>query len=1066
MTQVTNTTGTKLGIPENALCNFRCQYVVENIGKNVMQLVIQWLGGIENMNIKERLERCPGFTDKKYRREFNEEQRSKIDKNADLSGYDITLCYKLAQRICGLSSISDRMWNSDSSSCPSLEFKLQSLKSIRNALAHGGKIFPEESRMTIESLSNTFTEILYDAGARASIDKAVIDEKIREVKTHIQVICGKIREPLNPNDREHFQRLQDEARLFQSQLKVEFLKQSYKEINDLFQKLYKIEPAPWALHQQYEASPTQVFVRVKVREDKVLSSKKGLHQTPEVPCDQILEIKNHASVLPDVIILSGEGGKGKTSLIKYFLEEYLKGPACAVQRLAETELVLYVEARNDQIKSFNDLLIRTIPSTYLNLTVACDHLTDILMGVNKLFLIDGFDEHNPISRNLVKELVNLPGKNRYIITTRPTSVEDVNMLLPDSKSKLNLLLQGIPEDQHENFVLKLFRSLIEDEDKIIESTKELMKCLRRLKQTLGEQLNTPLNLALIVLLYSVAPETVRNLSSSFDLYHELRSMMTDKLVFRLVTCTDLTESPVNKKCKRFLRFFDQTSFRAFCRKEYELRDNTKEKFECVCEELNLPDDLVLSSYLNTKRSLRGIGSQKVYTYQHLMMLEFAAGCHLAREVIQYVESLQLTIPENAIQSNTDRTHLTDDETDQDECIKSPPKEENKMSEFSGLSPEKATKTGDSVFKPRRRKLSVSNNIIWKVIQKEYPIISSWNENQREDFISRAQNVLMFMTGAIRATNKEHLVSIASDIVQLVDDEETTNGQPYTDILMKLVAESGNDEHIIKFVAVEVNQLTKKKFCIVKENSLGIFHQILRVTCPEMIAIDICTDPQLVFELNEVLQTISKQMVKKLSLVFRHMYHDGHPGDCAPFLVPLNGSTTCELAEFWGALSNEGLDILPECLGVMNLRLPPEQIGYLNQSLDRLQLWSLGTVVNLSHRPDPTTIEAVRFKGPRLVLLISAVLRDCADDIEWALDALENLCPEDRNKQVTIFGYWDTKLTYTGAVLLLEGLHRRGFVALDFVVMRSTELIQQAQQDELTNLAHSLGQKKFLIIKDP
>ncbi|XP_018018519.1 uncharacterized protein LOC108675046 [Hyalella azteca] len=1057
-----------LGIPENALYKYRCHFVVENIGKDVMLLVIKWLGEIENTHIKEKLKQSPGFSETKYKREFNAEQRSKIDSNAALSGYDITLCYKLVQRICGLKPITDQEWSVNSNPAnPSLEFKLQTIKKIRNTLAHEEKIFTEqETRMTIESLRNTFTDILHDAGARASIDKAEVDEKVCEIETHIKNVYGKIREPLDPNDKEHFYRLQNEARCFQVQLKDELLKQSYDEIEDLFQKLYKIEPAPWALHQRYEASPTQVFVRVKVKEDKELSSNKGADQTPEVPCDNILEIRNHASQLPDVIILSGEGGKGKTSLMKYFLEEYLKGPGCAVQKLAEYEMVLHVEARNDQIKSFKDLLRCTIPATYANMSLSYDHLSDILLGVHKLFLIDGFDEHNLTSRNLVKELLNLPGSNRYIITTRPTSVEDVNMVLPDSKSKLNLQLQGIPEDQHENFVLKLLRSLMNDEDKILHSTKELMKCLRRLKQTLGEQLNTPLNLALIVLLYVVSPETVSNLTSSSDLYSELRSMMTDKLAFRLVNCTDLTESAAKKKCKRFLNFFDQVSFRTFCRKEYELKDNTTEKFVNVCEELDLPDDLVLSSYLNTKRSLRGIGSIKVYTYQHLMMQEFAAGCHLARKVIQFVEDLEF--PDDAIKVRKDRILQFDDEIDDFESRVSISSTdgESKMPVFSGLSSEKATKAADSVFKPRRRKLSVSNNTLWKVIQKEYPRISNWDENQREDFISRAQNVLMFMTGAIRATDDEHLVSVAHDIVQLVDDEETTNGQPYTDILMRLVAESGNNDHITKFVAAEVNQLTKEKYCIVKENSLAVFQHIIKFTCPEMIAIDICANPLLVFELPEVLQTISKQTVKKLSLVFRHMYHDGNPGDCAPFLAPLRDSTSCDLAEFWGSLSNDGLDMLPECLGVLNLRLPPEQIGYLNKSLERLNLWSLGTVVNLSHRPDPCTIEAIQFEGSRLVLVVSAVLRDCASDIEWALDALENLCPQDRNKQVTIFGFWETKLTYAGAVLLLEGLHRRGFVAFDFVVIRSTELIKQTQQEELTEMALALGQKKFLIIKDP
>ncbi|KAF2368487.1 P-loop containing nucleoside triphosphate hydrolase [Trinorchestia longiramus] len=1057
-----------LGIPESALYKYRCHYVVENIGKHVLQQVIQWMDDTQGMTVKERLKQTPGFTETKYKREFNVEQRTKLERNEPLSGYDITLCYKLVQRICGFRSLNDDTWILvDDGSVPSLEYRIQCVKKIRNTLAHEEKIFTEvETRQTIESLRLNFIHILSEVGARATVDKSIVDNKVSEVDAHIQNVFGKIREPLDPTDTQHFYRLQEEARSFQIQLKDELLKYVYEEIGELFQKLYKIEPAPWALHQRYEATPTQVFVRVKVREDQELSSCKGAGHTREAPCDDILDIRNHASKLPDVIILSGEGGKGKTSLIKYFLEQYLKGPECAVKNLAETELLIHVEARNDQIKCFKDLLKSTIPSTYAKMSLSYEHLSDILLGVNKLFLIDGFDEHNPTSRKLVKELLNLPGKNRYIITTRPTSVEDVNMVLPDSKSKLNLQLQGIPEDQHENFVLKLLTSLMVDVDKILEYTRELMKCVRRLKQTLGEQLNTPLNLALIVLLYVVSPETVSNLTSSSDLYRELRSMMTEKLVFRLVTCTDLTESAAKKKCKRFLHFFDQVSFRTFCRKEYELRDNTTEKFISVCEELDIPDDLVLSSYLNTKRSLRGIGTVKVFTYQHLMMQEFAAGCHLARKVIQYVEDAEF--PEDIIKCRKQQYSSFDDENESYEFFRvsvSSNDGSSKMPLFSGLSSEKATKTVDSVFQPRRRKLSVSNNILWKVIQMEYPRVECWDAHQREEFITRSQNMFMFMTGAIRAVCGEHLVSIANDIVQLVDDEETTNAQPYADILMRLVAESGNNDEITKVVAAEVDKLTKEKYCIVKENSLSVFQHILKFTCPEMIAFDINANPHTVFELADLLQTISNRNAK-LSMVFRYMYHDGNPGDCAPFLTPLMTSTTCELAEFWGSLSNEGLDMLPESLGVMCLRLPPEQLEYLNKSLTRLNLWSLATVVNLSHRPDPSSITPLVFDGIRLVLVIAAVLKDRAEDIEYALDALENLCPEDRNKQVTIIGFWETNLTHDGAVMLLHGLHKRNFVAFDFVVIRTTEVIHQSHQDALTELAISLGQKKLLIIKDP
>lgn len=913
--------------------------MVENHGKDVLLQIIKWLTKDITESFKERLFKEKGYSETKYKREFNVDQRQKIDHNEPLENYDITLAYKILQRVCGLASPLDPTWFKIDGKCLSVESKIQFVKQLRNILAHEEQSFTDqETRSIVENLKHVLIDLLKDVGQRMKVSEDEISCKIYTIEKEIQVVYNKIREPLDPTDINHFHELQEEARQFKIQLKSELLDIAHNEMNELFAKLCKIEAAPWAIHQKYEANPTQVFVRVKVKEDEDLSSIRGGYETPEVPCDDILEVKNSNGILPDVIILSGEGGKGKTSLVKYFLEEYPKGDHCAVTRLSSNELVFHVEGRNDQLSNLQDLLRSCIPHTYSHMSLSHDHLKDILMDVKKLILIDGFDEQNSNSRKLVKELLNLPGNNRYIITTRPNSVEDINMLIPSVKSKVNLLLQGIPDHQHENFVEKLLSALLSDQKEIVQATDNIVCCLNRLKQTLGDQLNTPLTLALIVLLYVMSPHTINNLTSSSDLYEELRIMMTEKLVYRLVTSTTLSETTAKKQCKKFLDFFDQMSFRTFCMNEFELRRSTTENLSDKCELLNLPEDLVLSSYLNTKRSLRGFSTVKIYTYQHTMMQEFAAGKYIANNLIKYLTEKEFSKDETKDRSRNRNENEYNDElsnmikfyNDQDEEV-----------QFSGLSSERSCMRKSSEGSPAASQWKVDGqNIIWSVLQKEFPVIGNYNTEEKINFVRKTQNVLMFMIGHVRSERSEFLKTLADDIVRLIDDEKTTTGQPYIDMFTRLVAESHNNVHITQLVATEIERLTLNKYCIVRENSLSVFQQLLKYTSPKMIAVDINVAPNSVSDLLPTLQIITRQDAQ-LSLVFRHMYHDGHTGACDDYLKMFSDESTCKLSEFWGRLTDEGMVWLPRSLGVLCLRLLPKQIPQLNECIAHLNLWSLG-----------------------------------------------------------------------------------------------------------------------------
>jgi len=1064
------------GIPQHALLRFRGHFIVEECGKEVMLQSVRWLRRNYTMSIKQTLLANPDYSETKFKREYNVHQRPKIENSEPLESYDVTLLYKVLQRACGLAPPTDDCWFKTNENFTCLEYKIQRVKEYRNIFSHPDKEFTEEEvRSIVSDLKVLFADILSDIGNRMAVPEADVALKQNYITNTVNKVYDKIREPLDPNDLTHFNRLQDEMRSFQSQLKKELIKMANEETSELFLKLSEIEPAPWALHQKYVAYPTQVYVRVKVKEDEELSAKRSFVQSPEIPCDDMLRITKHSGDLPDVIILSGEGGRGKTSLIKYFLEQYSKGESCAVRSLNQFELLFHIEGRNNEISCFKDLVKLHMPSSYSQLSLTFEHLYDILLEIDKLILIDAFDEHNGISRKLVKELLSMPGKNRYIITTRPTTVEDVNMLIPTSRSRINLQLQGIPHNLHEEFVKKLLTTLMEHEHQIKNATKRVMTSLHRLRQTIGDQLNTPLTLALIVLLYYISPSVLENLTGSTELFERLRVMMTEKLIHKLVTSSEASEYTAKKKCNKFLDFFDLISFRSFCKKEFELKELTKDKLADKCDILGLPEEILLSTYLNTKRTLRGVGTAKVYTYQHLMMQEFGAARYLTRKLVQFLEDNEFEHESLTTKMNTLDYMMLDegpsDSTDVaegGETVKDSDLSVEKALEckFSGLSAEKVSSKGDdNIDFETKMKIIDENNIVWKVLTREMYSVGNWNSKLKEDFIKRAQNILMFMIGHLKAEYDEYLQILGEDIVALVYDEQTSSKQPYIDTLVRIVAESGNNERVTKVVAKEIKGHSKKGKCsVIQENHLSIFQHILSYTCPERIAFDIRSDPTKVPELMLTLSSISDQRTSFV-LQCRSLYEEGTPGDCDQLLELICMFRTCKLEELWGKISNEGFEHLPSSLGVLCLRLDYTQITHLNNKIEKLpHLWSLATVVEVPLELDVTQLPSVRFPaGKRLVVVVCCPIAD--HNYSFGVSALKRVCPP-RTSILRIIGFWGTRVSYLGAKRLLYALHAEGYTLEEFVVVRSTETLTEEQRDTLSDIAKQLCLTKTLVITDP
>lgn len=619
------TNNTLTGILPDDLHKLRYQCVVNKEGQKLFYKVFTWsyLGG--NLSVKEYLSTIPNYTNDLYKKQFNAHQRTKLNAGIPTSSFDISLLYKLLCHVCNLQK--DKAWSSEDPAGPTLENLIYKVKEHRNLLAHEDLQMNEQQlQLKLNELQLLYKRVICEAGIRFSKPASETNRIIIKINNNINGFCKKIREPFGPNDIALYQQ---EVKEFREQLESIIKQAAREEVEQLYADTCNVHLVPWLL-VDYQIKPIQIFTRFVINEDATSHSFAEEEQSREISVNNILEVKRDHK-LPEVLILTGEGGMGKTTFLKYLTEVWITDPEM-IPGLDKVELLLYIECRHPAIRTFDQLLKHTLHATSRNVNVEFEIIREAILHMQLLILVDGFDEVNEASGNLIREVLNLPRHTtRIIFTTRPDSTNTLTKLIPQSKRRVNLVMNGITPDHHQQFVEKLCCSLI-SEERWSHIRVQLKETFSVLKQQLGMHLNNPLTLTLVTLLFLKDQNTFNMLTTATDLYDELRKLLTEKLTERLSKYT--FDSELEFKCYQFLEYSDALAFRAMKRQEYELQSETVKNLKEKCSNLGLRHTEVLSAYFTTRRSRQGLVPCLYYTYHHLKLQEFSVAKHLLKEITQ------------------------------------------------------------------------------------------------------------------------------------------------------------------------------------------------------------------------------------------------------------------------------------------------------------------------------------------------------------------------------------------------------------------------------------------------
>ncbi|XP_037803130.1 LOW QUALITY PROTEIN: uncharacterized protein LOC119597610 [Penaeus monodon] len=609
---------------------FRYQVAVITKGRAVLVQAVEWMyqGGPCVKTYFLSL----GHSKADYKRKFNSEQRHLLERGVPFKEYDISLLYIVLQLMCGLAGPSDPAWASPPTGQP-LEHLLHKVKIKRNDIAHTNDVrqmSDQELMKELRKLKCLFSRILRLAGNRCGIRPHVFRDQVWEIKQNFQDLLKKVREPLQASDLDKFPQLQQEIQVFQKALQNKIKEASERELRVLYPQLWDVTLAQW-LYPDLKIRPSVNFTNLVIKEDtSTLSpSQQRLHQPQDISHENLLQITDVYNRLPEVIIISGEGGIGKTTLLKHMLEMWVRDPS-QIKGLQDVSPLLYLQLRGSTITTWKDMLKSALCSTFQESGLTTEIFADLFQAMHVVVLLDGYDEVSKKAKELITDLISYRRNMRIVITTRPSCQRELTQIMKNKKQVMNIEIKGIERKNRSYFVENTLTALVHDPVRRDDLKEKIIRNLGDLKTEKGD-LDVPLTLTLLTIRDVEAPD-----ESSPDVYQDITSLMIKKVKERVAA---KGIGVTLGKVREYHEFQKGVALRCLKKREHDLLSETVEDLKAKCNELNLPYKEILSGFLVSKKFRQGLFIVQVWSFPHNRFQEHWAAGHIASQLSKMSHSL-------------------------------------------------------------------------------------------------------------------------------------------------------------------------------------------------------------------------------------------------------------------------------------------------------------------------------------------------------------------------------------------------------------------------------------------
>ena len=557
----------------------------------------------------------------KFFRSLNKDDQLKLNlKSCD--EFDVTFLYKLIPEVCsnvdrhGLSS-----WSSNDER--KIECLLRKLKDTRNRVMHEPK--GGATAKSIQSEVMRIGEKLIDSAGHLFSNPSQPSFQLDDEKVKFRRIAEEINNAVLP---------EKEKRLLQIKRKI------------LTDCIEEVRAKQIARHGEACSffSKTQSFYPVKLSpEDKEGSI--------SFPCTSLLTSLRSSNPSNNVIwVIKGESGMGKTTILRNIEKDFYQHQSPKLfSELSQFELVFSVSCRIHTIKSLIDLVKESFGETAYK--IEDEDLKQALGLVKILFLIDGIDEWNSSSRNLVEDIVLFSWNHptaKCLVTSRPYATEVFTTFLDGERI------------QHQSLKIETLDS-VSDQTNFLHLISGNSKVVSDMYDKLSLNLEYPAHLTLFNYFCSHDSNRLQYWDNESHMMRDTidycRSRALERMRQHRITNADLI-------LEKIFIMICRTSFECLMKDRLHIEDSTYKEIRKEClEKFGAATDYdeIFSCFLTSMTSKEKNECRISYEFYHKSYQESLAGFHLYKIMETHDEEASTVLHDELMKT------CNDDGTESETC---------------------------------------------------------------------------------------------------------------------------------------------------------------------------------------------------------------------------------------------------------------------------------------------------------------------------------------------------------------------------------------------------------------
>ncbi|KAK3883473.1 hypothetical protein Pcinc_012215 [Petrolisthes cinctipes] len=964
---------------------YGCKVIMnlEAAAKKVMQIVLIWgtPGKDPNEDIITFLNR-----NNKRHPNFNKTQKEKVKNDSHCDTFDITLSSMCIKHCCiNMADLNDAAWFSDGDELENLLYQIK--KARNNAMHESLEMKENEFKENTKKLREDLIATLTKAKERFHRSDAELKEEIEK----LEVVMNRItNEPLDLDDflRDYHSDLQDHTiNRLADQLKQHTTYKKY------------VAPLDFLTTSKVSLNIENIYVKPKLMQGKLEGKEKDVEHL------DLIKLAQGRPNQPQVLVVEGLAGSGKTTLVAYMTTEWSNTSSDSIKGLNEYKLLVLVWCRDSHLSSYTDLIQYLFqPSTpeYKEL------LSKLVKESSLLVIIDGIDEVNKSSRELIRDILHQMQGNpkcTVMITTRPEALQEGLQLIPSTYYRVEVELVGIPMGQREDFLHRYLDELHKTcpgTTLTPPTTDDINQCIKQLDVETKEHFRLPLNLSIVAILMYSWPDKMNRNTTQTELYSLIHELTLEKLDKRLID-NDLTKHFDRRtrldKVENWLSALYCEMFIALTHDQLTLQEESVNKLRSKCDTLDLPPDEMMAAFMETRtvKTFRGCDLD-CYSVPHKGFQERYGALY----IIQGIK--QLEKPEES--GNV--TNIVVSTPGVGQILRS--KMQNLIKKFK--KPKETRGCSARQFEELQQQPKETGNVI--NIMRATPGIGQIQ-------LSKMQNLLQMLVGMIPHDWDSIMVK---EVVNLLQEARVNRRDQWLDV----IEDTKCSEKVVKAIAdhfplprASVSAWDDNGPIVIEDGRIAAYEKLLYILPPTQVILDIVGNPA---SLNCLLASIDRHVC--IGLRHRQTYY--HPTeDIHPIVDQLLSKVwSPDLSVYIGPLSDYVLSRLQWVRSLREIRL---SISSNHQATLLMELITSTSFKDLEDLYVAVTPEvqpaAITTNIPGIDnIWVWLHLLDVTDErVSWACEMVANLInPSQRGYTI-----WFPRSTLdeAGWIWMIQDLWRRG-----------------------------------------